>query len=362
MNDILARIWNLRTHPFQPCCDWDGLEIDPRITQNSLDPQREPRLLRFYFDGYGWENSQFIKNLSDDQIFHKFPDIDQLVMNNETLLVLLSGHQYTGKRSLQNRILYAIKRKVKDAIVIRTKIGSQSSDSILSSLARRIIRDITHQEPKIDKDALKDIYQEEYKELERDLNAYSNLFEGIRDIVREKTDRPIVLIPEEANHYQVWESIFDATEGLVNIIIVKTSRDSFANTCASSLRLKDKNATHIRAYRLDLKATREFLKKRLEILRLEPQPNEGLPDITPFTDDALAALFEMGSKPDNRRIDFNLRELNRRFCEAVDGQIRALEEEVERNGFPGLETLDAQKFLINPDRIYEACDQANRGD
>lgn len=48
--ELYATLWDLRTNPLSPDVDANGHPFDPGLMQDTLDPSRDARVVRYYFD------------------------------------------------------------------------------------------------------------------------------------------------------------------------------------------------------------------------------------------------------------------------------------------------------------------------
>lgn len=356
-SEILSQAWGLRTPPFAPETDSQGNPIHERATARTLEPKREPKVVSFYFDVYDWSRAHLFQGLSSESMFVRFPSLNELVDDKQTILVLISGSVQTGRRSLKNLILHKVcEASAGKEIIVETRLGDEDQDGIVKSLARGFIQDFVAAEPRAPEEPLWKIYEH----LEKDPKAYVNVFDSMRKRVREYTLRPIVLIPEVLEYSDNWQLIYKATEGLATLIIVITSNHIQAGTCARSL--KQEQVIHIKANMLNLDKTRDYIRKRVALLRLPNQAALNLDDIAPFSEASLRALYEEGSKPDkNRPIEFPISEINRTLVSAVNKHLDKLSQVVERGGIAALDRLGPDSLLIQPDLIFEVREQINRG-
>ena len=126
--DILKQAWYLRTHPFSPTCDpfGENLAFD---TSRSLDPLGLDQLLHLYFDVYKWDQSSEIRQLSQKDGLGRFPNLDSLVENNDTQVVIVSGRDLSGVRSMVNLIKFkAEQNSSKTPLMFSGRLNLQSKD------------------------------------------------------------------------------------------------------------------------------------------------------------------------------------------------------------------------------------------
>lgn len=353
-------IWQLRTNPFRP--DRPGGPkgvFDRRVLERTLAPQKDDRLIEFYFDLYDWSNStqlQKISRMIDLEVFPATADVE-----NQAAMVIISGDSDCGRRSLKNLILHKI----------RTQFGEPpiETDASLSTLnpaenAKEVATLFYYdylgaglQTPP--PGSVKSVLDEQTKDDAGKANFYATLFQILRRLIRGQCQRPIVLLSSGNDRYDVWQALYHSVKYLFHFIVVIVANRDNAETCANLLLANGGIAYHVHAPRMDEQAARNYLVSRLTCERTVPVPAEF--SLVPFHEQAFKWLFKPGpTAANNQKITWPIGWLVRTFSAALDEHIKAVETKINHNVINS-QDLYLNKFPITEEAIKAAREKINKG-
>jgi hypothetical protein len=361
--EVLETVWQLTNHPFAPTSDDKGNPIDPKVVKRTLDPTIIPNITSFYFDIYDWKNSLTIRGLSNQDGFLKFPNIDELKDNHETLVVIVSGYSDSGVRSLVNMVRFkASKTASQPPLFFYPPLEGRGHDkaglakTIVDFFIQKYVSEGT-KSSKPSKASLDKTYDKYVKELEKDPNSYQALPRTILDMVRPQCSRPFVLVVDvnDKLYYETWKNIYDVCRGFVQLVIIPTRNPYWAKTFFTSYK-NGMRLVHIQSDLLNKDRAVDYLRQRIGLFRHSNQQN--VQTIDPFTEDAIKTLFRDGSQPDpNQSIEFPIGMLNKTFCYALDKLINQLKV-VEKKD---LGSLSKDKLFVQSTIIDQVRREINEG-
>jgi hypothetical protein len=348
--ELYGALWDLRTSPLSPTADADGQPLDPSLVQGTLDPSRDARLVRYYFDHYEWSGSRHFVHLSKDHAFEEFnPSAD-------ALLVMIAGGANHGRRSLANLMLYKIGQQAGESpLVIDVELQGRNQPENVKACAQLFIfaytRDPGARPTRAD---LLAIFEQQTKgKPTGDRACYATLFQILRQEIRPHFMRPIVLRVSGGDHYDTWETIYNSTRTLFSYIIVATSFESHVGACRKSL---GERAAVVRAGGLDRAMTARFLEERIGHERRAPAST---PSLAPFSEEALDELFKAGAVGQPVRLDIGY--VKRVLRRALDTHVEHLAAYATTHGADALRQRPSRELLIDAGRIRDSGREVNRG-
>ena len=357
---IILKKLNLRTSPFSPEVGTDDKPILPRLFLRNLDPRKDRRLLKYYFDFYDLKNGKILGGLTPEEGIKNFPLCDE-VDHAAPILFLISGTSQTGRSSLINLILFKIEDIFQVVpITVDAVLSSFNKAQNTKELARLFITTYTSEQPKPDSKLLWEIYERETKEdSSGSQTPYSTLFKSLNIFIRKECDRPIVFLIKGCDHYDLWSCTYDSTMGLANYLIVETSKKADAETCHNILTGEQKRVAHIFAPKLKNEQVCKFILDRLSLGRLIPSEKS----LVPFTNEAIDILFERNpdticTEPLEWPIGWVQASLSRVFQEHMDTLCRLVEEK----GQAVLDSLPPEKLYVDKNKMWEVRQRMNKGE
>jgi hypothetical protein len=357
MNQILEAL-KLRTHPFRPLVDSTGEPfLDADVLLKPLDPQRDPRLINFYFDHYDWQGS--IGHISKNSAFNNFPSRTD-IQNHGPLITLITGSDNTGRESLRNLILYKIATQFGPPLTVRAALKSLNIADNIRTVATLFMYAYRRQEAQPTFQDLKAIFDEQAGEANVGVkDNYSTLFQIWREDVLPYCQRPLVLLVEDGDNHDLWRAIYDSTSELFQFIIVVTKNEPHANACY--LGLSGKNRVLIKAQQLGQTRAHAYLEARLADERIGAGTAMG--DVTPFSQEAFAVLYEHGTrfKPGDT-IRWSIGWLNETFSAVLDDHLAKLSYRVEQLQLEGkdMTTLKQDELLIDAETVRATRQRLNQ--
>jgi len=298
VDDVLEKLWKLRTDPFYPEVGRDGAPLRKEAFESSLNPLIDERVGPLYFDVYDWSSSALLCGLTAEGDIQVFPD-SRTLRGNSALMVIVSGAMETGLDSLVNLILHKIHQKSKQPpIVVDVSLDGRDKARNVLSVARRIVAKFRLEAAAIPGGAeaasqMATEYERIRKEEEgRPDAAYSDLFQTFRDLLQ-PIARPIVVKIVEGGDNDSWVRIYEAAKSCCSSIIVMTADSLYAKTCYNAM--IGRNVAWIKAVALNEKRCAEFLAKRLAAERLVDRLAPLDEQLWPFTLAAIKELYRPGS-------------------------------------------------------------------
>jgi len=358
---VREHVWNLRNDPFYPERDHHGRRIPTGAIEQSLNPTIDGGILSYYFDVYDWTTSNLIRGLSPLDAFTTFPT-PRTLSGNGPLLVIISGARQTGLDSLANLILHKIQlSSANPPIVCDIVLEGRDRTSALSATARQIISCVRFARPELpnSKSIATDL-QESYDTARKDagsgrFTAYRELFRTF-GLILAPLERPLVIKIISGGDHDCWQGIQESLDGCGSHIIVTTPELAYAKTCYDAT--LGQNVAWIQARPLSEARAKEFVRARLESERKAPS----LTPLFPFTDEAIAALYEPGTaRPATIAIEHPVGWLRRTLYQAIEDQVAAIKVRVDPVTENSLAAIDPHTTVIGADVVRAARAKLNRG-
>jgi hypothetical protein len=365
--DVLEKVWDLRTHPFSPSCDPLGRDLTFDASR-SLDPSDHDRLLHLYFDIYNWDQSKNICQLSPTTGLSKFPNLENLVRDNDTQVVIISGRDTSGVQSMVNLIKYKAKQSNGEPpLMFSAPINIHHETSLgqmYAGWSQTIVQFFldTYRFTggnKENYDSLKEIFDEEKESLEKNSSLYLNLPQRIINIFRYRhKKRPIVFMIDfnQDLSYEHWSKISEIVNKFVNLLII-TSRDPINASSFYSSMHKKIEVVHIETSMLNLNKTRKYITKRLELYRVNKKPS----GIVPFSEAALQRLFDETETTGNTQPTHTIGWLNKRMRMAIDKQIQILTKYSQENDVTEISRYPENMITIQQELMEQLNSEINQG-
>lgn len=347
--DLYSTLWKLRTNPIAPSVDADGQPLDPALLHDTLDPCRDARLVRYYFDHYDWSWSRSFARLSRQHVFQQFnPPSD------DPLLVVICGSGRTGRRSLANLILYKIHQHAgKAPLVVDVELPGRNQPENVKACAQLFIFAYARDHSTPARADLLAIYtQQTQGRPTGDRSYYATLFQILRQEIRPHCDRPIVLRVTGGDHYDTWETLYNSTRSLFSYVIVTTSYERYVAACRNAL---PDRINVVRAGALDCTTATAFLRERLADERIPGAPAA----LAPFSEEALDELFREGAVGQSVKLDIGY--VKRILRHALEAHVEQLGIFVAQHGLETLRQRPAKELLVDAERIRASGREVNRG-
>jgi hypothetical protein len=283
-NPAIQRL-GLKMDPFLPD------EIDPKKFEKALDPHDDPRLLNYYFDVYHWSDSGLVGELDPPVGLRNFPSPDEM---NQPLLLIVSGTEDTGRRSLVNLLRHEIKALSPNAYEVESFLGSRDAVAHVENIALSFISSWEQTKKPHTREELSAQYSLFTAKTSVGNGAhYPNLFARFRQATDTCGIDPVVVIVRKGDHYDVWASIYQSLAPLAKYVIVETTKPDHARTCYEQISKEGGSVALMDARRLDLSSARRYVAARLKAERAQASDDE----LWPFSDKSLAVLFKPGVQP-----------------------------------------------------------------
>jgi hypothetical protein len=351
---ILEQVYELKSHPF------------PDVYQGPLDPRADPAQVAYYFDLYDWTRSPLLQRLSPSDPLHVFPDAAMLA-SPESILVLITGSNQTGRESLRNLILHKIEQATsgpnRPPIVTEIELEEGNRADIVRQIANMFM--FAYQASLLTAPSF-EVLQAALNNNAgsasgiSDRSYYSGLFQIWKNLVRPHCRRPLVLSLSGIYLYNTLQVIFNSTHHLFKFIIVTTGSPSNAETCRKLLADDRKNVGLIEAGKLDRAKVDEYVSWRLSAERVagSAQPGNSL---VPFSAAALDELYMKGATSEpGETVRWHVEFLNKTLRGALDQHYAELQEKVNRSGVAVLNALAAHDRLIGAEHIRKARKAINK--
>lgn len=350
--DILQKAWGFTSNPFFPenCSDGNGPLFPGEHFLMTLNPLKDKRIIKYYHDLYDWKDCNLIGKICNEAILQIFPEKYDL-SQQEPLNILISGYRQTGRKSLMNLIICKILSKYKiKPIVVNSSITSSDSEANIFEIARRFIQICSRIEKLSTKKQkeLKDLYN-----WEKENNSSGiNLFNQINDYYNEMNRRPVVIVLDGGDDYDIWEAIYDGTKPLCDYIIVITSKDNYAKTCFDSMRSKGKNTVLISAPKLNFEETLSYLQSRLIAEKKPDLTDDELKSLNPFSNSSIRILFENGKTANmNDVVSHPIGYLKKTFHRILNDQINDIIKIAEHENYKTMDQFDSNDLKISTEKV-----------
>lgn len=352
--NFYSTLWNLRTNPIAPSVDAAGQPLDPTLLHDTLDPGRDARVVRYYFDHYDWSRSASLARLSKQEVFQQFNP-----PSAGALLVVICGRGgRTGCRSLANLILYKIQQHAgQPPLVVDVELGGRNQPENVKACARLFIHAYAQNYKTPTFGDLMGIYtQETQGRPTGDRSYYLTLFQILRQQIRPHCSQPIVLKVTGGDHYDTWETLYNSTRSLFSYIIATTSYEPYALACHNALR---DQVTVILADAFDRATTTAFLRERLADERIPDTPALPAMALAPFSDEALEEIFR--ETVPGQPVKLDIAYVKRIMRHALDAHVDKLRASAAEHGLDALRQRPARELVIDAERIRASGREVNRG-
>jgi hypothetical protein len=364
----VLQFMGLRAHPFEPEVGVDGKPIDPRLVTQTLDPRVDGRLTSYYFDIYEYDQRSSIKIVLQNRALNAFPHRKTL----RPVLFLITGTGQSGRGSMVNLCLHEISlahRTLAGAAITSTTLDENDVFVVASAFTtldataniRQIAEDFAREFYSVDdavSDKLTDLISKRPLETARSTAPYKSLFQDMRARIPKTFQRPVALVLSGYDSFDFWPSIYDATEYLVDYIIVDTIRDTEARISLEHMIQTRKNVSLVSARALDRQKAEDFLDHRLNMERLSPSFKKSMV----FASDSLDPLFEPGKGARQaQEILQPIGWVNATLRRAFSRKVKALSEIVEQHGAQRLGSMALNERQITRRDISLAREELNQG-
>jgi hypothetical protein len=350
--EILALIYQLRTHPFAPSLGFDGLPLQNPFAQ-ALDPNTESRHLGYYVDVYDWKRSTQVGPLCEKRALQRFPAPEDL-QTYGSLLTIIAGPEHAGRESLRNLLLYAIGTQARPPLVIDFVIEGRDRAQVVKQVAELFMLQYTTQFQAPTYDSLQKAFQALTKTKAPGQDSYyANLFQLWQSQIRGVCDRPLVLSIFGTPDYNTWRVLYQSTRALFKYIFVSTGDIASAETCCDAI--KDGNAAVIVATKLTRRTAVDYVRSRINKERFAGAPIS----LEPFTDQSISALFQRGPTATGDVV-LRIGYIHGAMRRALDDHLQKLSQTLR--GKPATRaSLSAEELEIDADAVRRACNSMNGG-
>jgi hypothetical protein len=360
MNEqVLNSVYQLRTHPFAPAVDETGAVIAYDVFGSPLDPQTDPRSLAYYFDVYDWsrfETAAGLGTLMDAA--QSRPGTADLLRSSSAgpLMVLISGFDNSGRESLLNLLMRVLSIQHPGIVPIEVGLADVANDGNVLTVAQIFLYSYNLSPPAPPQAVLAASFDTVVKNpvIGPD-TAYHSLFQIWRTSFHIRPAPAFALVLRGNVNRDTWRVIYNSTSTLFSIFIVLTHREDYADGCFNALSREGRNVALVKAKFLDKARATVYVQWRLAQERISPAPRDAL---SPFTNEALDALFEKGSRPDDRPITFPVGFVNKTLRRAMDDKLAQLAAKGRSASAPGPQD---QEVLIRAQEIRAARKTLNFG-
>lgn len=344
--EIISRVFGFRTHPFCPSVDSNGDALSDPFAQ-ALRPDEDPRHLHYYFDLYDWFASVHLGSVELAQLLQKFP-AKQGLNAESSPLTLIAGPQDSGRESVHNFLLHAIKSQNSAPLVVDYVVEGSDRSETVKDIARFFMMTYAESYPNPTEDQMqKDLSTMTTADVASRSSFYVNLFRYWRLKAARSCNRPIVLNVRGRTDYDMWRVIYNSTRELFSFVFVVTGDLASAKTCRQVM--EGENVHLISARLLDEEEALDYVEQRLQSERLSNSDS-----LEPFTRSAISALYRPGPTA-SEHVRFRIGYLHRALKEAFDFHIRDLASAVDaRGGQLSLTQGERDMAAATMQRAYES--------
>ncbi len=273
----------LRDDPFFPSVAEDQKPIDPEVVVKDLQPHRDRRVLRYYFDIYEVKSSQPIGSFSKANGFSNFPSSN---IDSPPVLIV-NGTKQSGCDSLVNLLLYQIGRGAnhREPFVIRSRFLDFDKIATIKTLRQSMLSQMAmglH-----DLDASKVL--EPYLKTDDSVGALAQSIQSVAAYF-EKTlkGRPVVVRIASVDDYALWTAAYVALKGSVNFILIETTRPDLARSALSAIKSSGGRAIIFSLRIITRDLAHAYVKERITAERA----GTAATPIFPFTLESIDYLFD----------------------------------------------------------------------
>ena len=348
-DDILQQLYRLRTHPFKPTIGPNGQPIESDVLTKTLDPYKDPRHISYFYNLYQWHSKDVFQGIAKNHGFQCF----RKQTGDKPLLILISGYNSTGRRSLAKLLLRQIHTShTAKPITVEVPLTGNKPNIYARDLATAFVDHYLFEENEPTEERLRNVIEDsERKEQTNPGTGFLPIFPRFKTFVRHYCARPIVFVITGVDLMRGWRRLYDLLSPLANYIVVITPCNDEAKVGRDNLpRRLDFGA--VTASKLDHDRAEEFLQLRLAAERLPALPEEERLSLKPFKRDALEALFAPGAKSPASRVTWHIGWIINTLSLAFDEHLRELKHELENIG-DDVAHIPEQKTWISAQAILE---------
>jgi hypothetical protein len=354
---ILQHLWNLRTNPFSPAMDSNGVPLVNEAFRATLKPALDQRVIEHYFDVYDWSASPIIREFAE--LGDCFPSVEEF--EGEAVFVLISGLKQTGRDSLANLLLHRIQSLVaQPPIVVDVKLPGRDKAQNLNRVAHAILMRLSFGgEAGADKQTVVASLEREYsRATEQEARVkhptYANCFAAYQEILRPLARNIILRIVEGGDHDN-WKLIYESARQCCSWVVVLTDEPVYAEACYNAMS-SDRRISWIQAQRLDHAMAERFLRARLDKYRFRPDMS-----LHPFAEATLDVLFAPGTHPDRRRgaVVHPIGWLRKSLNAALEDRLRQLEAAIPDD--KALGRITPEQASISSEGVKAVRERLNAG-
>ena len=313
------RLLQLRTDPFYPGVDTQDNPILPAALERSLNPLVDVRVLHLYFDIYDWTASALLNGISGQGTINVFPN-SRTLPADAPLLVIMTGQRDTGLDSLANLVVHQIKTtSAKDPLVCDVVLEGRDKNINLEAVAIRMMDVVQYHQPALPNG--KSLAQEMRERYDRPYKGTpAQIFQAFGNILK-PLNRELIIKIDKGGDSDSWARVYEAVRGCCSWVLVLTPECAYSRTCYNALTNQGQNVSWIRALPLDQNQARLYVERRVAAGRLSGQkPPQGF-ELFPFTDAAIATLYEPGQTAGGQPLKHPIGWLRKTLHKAIEDQI-----------------------------------------
>jgi hypothetical protein len=328
---ILNELYGLRTHPFAPEIGPDGNPVDPSVLSRTLDPYNNSMELRYFYDFYEWHNREVMADIDQERGLSQF----RSQQGDDPLLIILSGYNNTGRRSLAR----LARKQIRDShagkpMFIEVDLSGNDTNVHARELAKAFIDYYAwasgETEPK--EESLRTILRDASADEEvKPGTGYQSIFRSLRMRVRQYCPlRPIVFEIRDIDRQDTWQLLYKILSPLANYLVIITTDETEARVARNNLQRKPVKFASVTAPRLDYNKAEQFVRFRFEA---ERQPGHThFSSLAPFDPSAIAALFASSLTKPGGKVEWQIQWIIENLRLMLDRHLQDLKEYMEEHG------------------------------
>lgn len=326
MNDqLLKTFYFLRTHPFSPTSDGAGVPIGYDMFASPLNPRVDPRSLSYYFDVYDWQRFEVVAGLKPllEAAHRDLGGTDFLKITANPLLLIISGFDNTGRESLLNLLMHLLGKQNAEIVPFEVELADVAHEGNVLTVAQYFLFSYGLAPPAPPQSELAQLFETMTKTpIVGTDTVYHNLFQIWKARISPRSKAIFTLVLRGKVNRDSWRVIYNSTSSLFPITFVLTHQEDYAVACFNALRREGRNAVLIKSRFLDKANAYSYLQSRLDCEREAQSPLVGL---TPFTQEAMEALYEKGSRAaPGTAVSFPVGLVTKTFRRALDDKLAQL--------------------------------------
>lgn len=324
-DQLLKTFYFLRTHPFSPTSDETGAPIEYDIFASPLNPQADSRALSYYFDVYDWQRFEVVAGLKPllDAAHPGRTGGSFLKITAKPLLLIISGFDNTGRESLLNLLMHLLGKQYPGIVPFEVELADVAHEGNVLTVAQFFLASYGLIPPAPQQSELAQLYDTVTKNpIIGTETVYHNLFQIWKARISPRSKAIFALVLRGKVNRDSWRVIYNSTSSLFPISFVLTHQEDYALACFNALRREGRNVVLIKSRFLDKANASSYLQSRLDCEREAQRPPASL---APFTEEALEALYEKGSRADaGIPISFPVGLVTKTFRRALDDKLAQL--------------------------------------